>query len=61
MCEAAASKLTYSAAAVDRTSEYCCHQPRFPTAQLKASLDASNATVQKALQLLKDEHLVVGR
>ncbi len=31
------------------------------TAQLKARFDASNATVQKALQLLKDERLVVGR
>jgi GntR family transcriptional regulator len=31
------------------------------TAQLKARFSASNATVQKALQLLKDEHLVVGR
>ncbi|MFH9661300.1 GntR family transcriptional regulator [Streptomyces sp. NPDC017248] len=31
------------------------------TAQLKAKFNASNATVQKALQLLKDERLVVGR
>jgi GntR family transcriptional regulator len=31
------------------------------TVQLKARFDASNATVQKALQLLKDEGLVVGR
>lgn len=31
------------------------------TAQLKVRFDASNATVQKALQLLKDERLVVGR
>lgn len=31
------------------------------TAQLKTRFDASNATVQKALQLLKDEGLVVGR
>jgi GntR family transcriptional regulator len=31
------------------------------TTQLKARFDASNATVQKALQLLKDEQLVVGR
>ncbi|MGW7363259.1 GntR family transcriptional regulator [Streptomyces sp. NPDC054841] len=31
------------------------------TAQLKTRFDASNATVQKALQLLKDERLVVGR
>ncbi|MFF5130760.1 GntR family transcriptional regulator [Streptomyces syringium] len=31
------------------------------TTQLKARFDASNATVQKALQLLKDEHLVIGR
>ncbi|MFI1483527.1 GntR family transcriptional regulator [Streptomyces sp. NPDC020747] len=31
------------------------------TVQLKARFDASNATVQKALQLLKDERLVVGR
>ncbi|MEV0041076.1 GntR family transcriptional regulator [Streptomyces sp. NPDC050804] len=31
------------------------------TAQLKDRFDASNATVQKALQLLKDERLVVGR
>ncbi|MBX9395371.1 GntR family transcriptional regulator [Streptomyces sp. TRM72054] len=31
------------------------------TAQLTARFDASNATVQKALQLLKDERLVVGR
>lgn len=31
------------------------------TAQLKARFEASNATVQKALQLLKDEGLVVGR
>ncbi|KRV47731.1 GntR family transcriptional regulator [Wenjunlia vitaminophila] len=31
------------------------------TAQLKARFGASNATVQKALQLLKDERLVVGR
>ncbi|MFF4831566.1 GntR family transcriptional regulator [Streptomyces sp. NPDC001315] len=31
------------------------------TAQLKDRFDASNATVQKALQLLKDECLVVGR
>jgi GntR family transcriptional regulator len=31
------------------------------TAQLKVRFDASNATVQKALQLLKDEGLVVGR
>jgi GntR family transcriptional regulator len=29
--------------------------------QLKARFEASNATVQKALQLLKDERLVVGR
>ncbi|MFD7441724.1 GntR family transcriptional regulator [Streptomyces sp. NPDC059909] len=31
------------------------------TAQLKDRFDASSATVQKALQLLKDERLVVGR
>ncbi|SOD84959.1 GntR family transcriptional regulator [Streptomyces sp. Ag109_G2-15] len=31
------------------------------TAQLRSRFDASNATVQKALQLLKDEGLVVGR
>ncbi|KOG65679.1 GntR family transcriptional regulator [Streptomyces griseoflavus] len=31
------------------------------TARLKERFDASNATVQKALQLLKDEQLVVGR
>jgi GntR family transcriptional regulator len=31
------------------------------TTQLKARFDASNATVQKALGLLKDERLVVGR
>lgn len=31
------------------------------TVQLKARFDASNATVQKALQLLKDEGLVIGR
>ncbi|MFD5182511.1 GntR family transcriptional regulator [Streptomyces sp. NPDC058372] len=31
------------------------------TAQLKERFDASNATVQKALQLLKGEDLVVGR
>ncbi|GAA3049469.1 GntR family transcriptional regulator [Streptomyces olivoverticillatus] len=31
------------------------------TVQLKARFDASNATVQKALQLLKDERLVIGR
>lgn len=31
------------------------------TARLKTRFDASNATVQKALQLLKDERLVVGR
>lgn len=31
------------------------------TAQLKERFDASNATVQKAVQLLKDEGLVVGR
>ncbi|MFD7229687.1 GntR family transcriptional regulator [Streptomyces sp. NPDC059881] len=31
------------------------------TVQLKARFDASSATVQKALQLLKDEGLVVGR
>ncbi|UUN27571.1 GntR family transcriptional regulator [Streptomyces sp. FIT100] len=31
------------------------------TAQLKGRFDASSATVQKALQLLKDERLVVGR
>ncbi|MEU0840092.1 GntR family transcriptional regulator [Streptomyces sp. NPDC005962] len=31
------------------------------TAQLKERFDASNATVQKALQLLKDEGLAVGR
>ena len=31
------------------------------TAQLKARFDASNATVQKALHLLKEERLVVGR
>lgn len=31
------------------------------TAQLKERFSASNATIQKALQLLKDEHLVVGR
>ncbi|MFC8006885.1 winged helix-turn-helix domain-containing protein, partial [Streptomyces olivaceus] len=31
------------------------------TARLKERFDASNATVQKALQLLKEEDLVVGR
>ncbi|MFE7673568.1 GntR family transcriptional regulator [Streptomyces albidoflavus] len=31
------------------------------TAQLKKRFDASNATIQKALQLLKNEELVVGR
>ena len=31
------------------------------TAQLKARFDASNATIQKALQVLKDERLVIGR
>ncbi|MDG4864983.1 GntR family transcriptional regulator [Streptomyces sp. T-3] len=31
------------------------------TTQLRERFDASNATVQKALQLLKDEQLVVGR
>ena len=31
------------------------------TAQLKGRFDASNATIQKALQVLKDERLVVGR
>ncbi|MGW0825482.1 GntR family transcriptional regulator [Streptomyces sp. NPDC002845] len=31
------------------------------TTQLKTRFDASNATVQKALQLLKDERLVIGR
>ncbi|MEV6672617.1 GntR family transcriptional regulator [Streptomyces sp. NPDC051162] len=31
------------------------------TVQLKARFDASSATVQKALQLLKDERLVIGR
>ncbi|MEZ7003577.1 GntR family transcriptional regulator [Streptomyces sp. AD55] len=31
------------------------------TAHLKIRFDASNATIQKALQLLKDEHLVIGR
>ncbi|MEV0633583.1 GntR family transcriptional regulator [Streptomyces sp. NPDC050619] len=31
------------------------------TAQLKARFSAANATIQKALQLLKDERLVVGR
>lgn len=31
------------------------------TTQLKARFAASNATVQKALQLLKDERLVIGR
>jgi GntR family transcriptional regulator len=31
------------------------------TVQLRSRFDASNATVQKALQLLKDERLVVGR
>ncbi|MFJ3923659.1 GntR family transcriptional regulator [Streptomyces sp. NPDC090022] len=31
------------------------------TAQLKSRFDASNATIQKALQLLKDEGLVIGR
>ena len=31
------------------------------TAQLKARFDAANATIQKALQILKDERLVVGR
>ncbi|MDT0345353.1 GntR family transcriptional regulator [Streptomyces litchfieldiae] len=31
------------------------------TAQLKTRFSASNATVQKALRLLKDEHLVIGR
>ncbi|MFI1867370.1 GntR family transcriptional regulator [Streptomyces jumonjinensis] len=31
------------------------------TARLKERFDASNATVQKALQVLKDERLVVGR
>ncbi|WP_411148422.1 GntR family transcriptional regulator [Streptomyces sp. A30] len=31
------------------------------TTQLKARFNAANATIQKALQLLKDERLVVGR
>ncbi|MCH0538680.1 GntR family transcriptional regulator [Streptomyces sp. MUM 203J] len=31
------------------------------TVQLKERFDASNATIQKALQLLKDEGLVIGR
>ncbi|MGW7455435.1 GntR family transcriptional regulator [Streptomyces sp. NPDC054787] len=31
------------------------------TAQLKSRFDASNATIQKAVQLLKDEGLAVGR
>ncbi|MVO84635.1 GntR family transcriptional regulator [Streptomyces sp. p1417] len=31
------------------------------TNQLKARFEASNATIQKALQLLKDEQLVIGR
>ncbi|MBO7940851.1 GntR family transcriptional regulator [Streptomyces antibioticus] len=31
------------------------------TAQLKARFEAANATIQKALQVLKDERLVVGR
>ncbi|GLX36533.1 hypothetical protein Sros01_26060 [Streptomyces roseochromogenus] len=31
------------------------------TTQLKARFDASNATIQKAVQLLKDEGLAVGR
>src|SRR5690606_35729424 len=31
------------------------------TAQLKGRFGASNATIQKALHLLKDEQLVVGR
>ncbi len=31
------------------------------TVQLKARFDASSATVQKALQLLKDERLIIGR
>ncbi|MET7362624.1 GntR family transcriptional regulator [Streptomyces sp. NPDC005562] len=31
------------------------------TIQLKERFDASNATIQKALQLLKDEQLVIGR
>ncbi|MET9916726.1 GntR family transcriptional regulator [Streptomyces sp. NPDC006435] len=31
------------------------------TAHLKERFDASNATIQKALQLLKDEQLVIGR
>ncbi|WP_407839618.1 GntR family transcriptional regulator [Streptomyces sp. DSM 116496] len=31
------------------------------TAQLKARFDASNATIQKAVQLLKDEGLALGR
>ena len=31
------------------------------TAQLKTRFDASNATIQKALHILKDERLVVGR
>lgn len=31
------------------------------TAQLKERFDASNATIQKALHILKDEQLVVGR
>ncbi|MGW0578064.1 GntR family transcriptional regulator [Streptomyces sp. NPDC002920] len=31
------------------------------TAQLKVRFDAANATIQKALQILKDERLVVGR
>ncbi|MGW2227024.1 GntR family transcriptional regulator [Streptomyces formicae] len=31
------------------------------TTHLKARFDASNATIQKALQVLKDEQLVVGR
>lgn len=31
------------------------------TARLKARFDVSNATIQKALQVLKDERLVIGR
>ncbi|MEU0898062.1 GntR family transcriptional regulator [Streptomyces massasporeus] len=31
------------------------------TAQLRTRFDASNATIQKALQLLKEERLVIGR
>lgn len=31
------------------------------TAQLRTRFDASDATIQKALQLLEDERLVVGR